>query len=477
MDAFEADSTYESTQNSVRTSTFVESPAIGIPLSPHHLAKSHHCEVNHCEQQQDGRTFTMPIIHCPSSPDHDSSSTSTCQLTPQSTGHNNQDEHIIDTSFPTIEFPFPNAEDTTESWPLGPLPDAYTWGGDYDAQLHTLLFAGVDEEQLPHQTDLISIDNMETSEGSKKDPPEWETFARCCYRSCILRESGRDKEADTLNERANSIFDSLVKQAHDWSLACLHLVLGVLVIYGRSEEAKRLLQRARDVALRYHGATNPFIMTINFMIQQAADTVRESRTSVRELQDVYESFWHELSPRHPFTLLAGYHVVWRITIDDDEDEKQTSFWHAYHLLRTLQADAEKTMEQTHPQYISILTTMARTMCKLKNIKEGLEIMEKAVRLTAERHSALLPYHLEVKRKYAAMLDDSGQGAQAEEIWQEVALGRAEILGSDHPISKETTEGVEDFLSESGRESELQYFRQRLAVASNKHRLPIRLADF
>jgi hypothetical protein len=74
------------------------------------------------------------------------------------------------------------------------------------------------------------------------------------------------------------------------------------------------------------------------------------------------------------TLLAGYHLAWRLAIDGHDD----SLNQACHPLSELQCPAEDTFGIAHMQTIAILTTQARVLHDLKHCKAAEKLMLEAV---------------------------------------------------------------------------------------------------
>jgi hypothetical protein len=300
---------------------------------------------------------------------------------------------------------------------------------------------------------------------------EPKAFSSLCNLFCLYRGQNRYQESDCAIRQAYRIYDSLIRQRHEQALACLHLVLNVLFMHNRTEEAREILQGARDAAVRHLDEEDPIIVTINFMIQQSTSTVRESGIDVNTLRKVYRQFVDTESLEHPFTLLAGYNLAWRLAMDDD------AIFEAYHILTTLQQVAERCLSKAHPQLIAILTTKARVIHDLGQLAEGERAMSEAMKSVADGYHTLHPYHLEAKRRHAGMLFDVGRVELAQQKLKEVAIGRVEVLGSEHPFSRASVIEVRAFLSDNGREQELQNFDSDLTQATKKFSMRTPIFDF
>ena len=128
-------------------------------------------------------------------------------------------------------------------------------------------------------------------------------------------------------------------------------------------------------------------MTISFMVQQALGTVRQCGFTPARLRVVYDDFKESQTLKHPYTLLAGYHLAWRLAMDGGDCLKE-----ARQLLSELQGAAEDTFSKAHMQTIAILTTKARVLHGLKYRNEAEELMAEAItRIEMGGYHAKHPY--------------------------------------------------------------------------------------
>jgi hypothetical protein len=214
-----------------------------------------------------------------------------------------------------------------------------------------------------------------------------------------------------------------------------------------------ILKNAQQAALCHLHPEDPVIVTINFMVQQASSTVKQCGITPARLREVYDDFRNNRALNHPYTVLAGYHLAWRLAIDGHDDDLDQ----AHHLLSELQCLAEDTFGTAHMQTIAILTTQARVLHDLKHRKAAEKLMSEAVLRIESGYHRKHPYALEAKRRHSILLDAVNQTSAAEKVLVEVALGRMEVLGRDHKFSKESVEDVKRFLCTPGRDTELEAF--------------------
>lgn len=358
---------------------------------------------------------------------------------------------------------------SSEVFRLSP-PDSFSSGDELNADLHKLL--GKPAKPLTPSIAAPSTSHGRTSPEFSTTEEGPETFIAYCYLSCIAQSQGDHASADHYASKAFQMYGALTQQRHESALACLNLVLAVLFIHGRGEEATEILKGARKAALDYLDEEDPIILTINFMISQATGIARESGINVPQLRTIYDQFKARFSAKHAYTLLAGYHLAWRLAMNDDIGKTE-----AYQILCAIHDDALAALGETHPQSIAIVTTKARVLHDLGHFEKGESVMSDAVRLVKRVYPSKHPYLLEIKRRHAVLLWDIGEIEAAEENYIEVALGRVEVLGPDHSFSQASVLDVESFLYGEERESELQLFRTKLAQARKQSATRDPVLDF
>src|SRR5947209_127239 len=254
---------------------------------------------------------------------------------------------------------------------------------------------------------------------------EPEAFTAFCYLSCTLRAQDRKQEAELVASKAFEIYKSLVQGRHWLALTCLNLVFTVLFLHGRNEDATLLLKGARKAALTCVDGENPIVETINLMIAQSCNIALECGPSVARLRLIYEHFRETVSLRHPYTVLAGCKLAWRLSFDDGNVHNR---WEAIDLLTILQDSADDVLGITHMQSISIMDIKGRILHELGRLLEAERVLSTALKRIENKWHPLDPFGLEMKRRYANLLRDIGRRQEAERLWTEVALGKTICLG-------------------------------------------------
>lgn len=342
-------------------------------------------------------------------------------------------------------------------------PGIFPLNNQLDVNLHTSMSTYM---QNPDCYQPLHCHTARVSQRSLSTPSDLQpvVFISHCYLACILHGQGQEEEASTVASKAFKIYQVLIQQEHEQALACLNLVLAVLFIYGQRLFAVDLLKNAHQAALCHLHSDNPIIVTISFMVQQASRTVMQCGISTGRLRVVFDDFRESRTLKHPYTLLAGYHLAWRLAMDGGDSLEQ-----AHHLLSDLQAVADHNLEKAHMQTIAILTTKARVLYDLRHRDEAEKLMSEAIRRIELAYPAKHPYALEAKRRHSIFLYAVNKNSAAEKRLIEVALGRIDVLGPDHTFSKESVKDVEKFLSTPGRDNELSGFAANLAEAITKSR--------
>jgi tetratricopeptide (TPR) repeat protein len=290
---------------------------------------------------------------------------------------------------------------------------------------------------------------------------EPEAFTAFCYLSCTLQAQNRKQEAELVASKAFEICKSLIRGRHWLALTCLNLVFTVLFLHGRSEDATLLLKGARKAALTCLDGEDPIVETINFMIAQSCNIALECGPSVARLRLIYEHFRETESPRHPYTVLAGCKLAWRLSFDDGNVHHR---WEAIYLLTILQDSADEVLGITHTQSISLMDIKGRILYELGRFPEAERVLSTALKRIENEWHPLDPFGLEMKRRYANLLHDIGRRQEAEKLWTEVALGKTVCLGHEHPWALSCVNEVYDFLRVPGREHDLAGFETDLARA-------------
>ncbi len=346
----------------------------------------------------------------------------------------------------------------------------YSTGNKGEASFHSLMTKplqdGVSYQDLRWN---LGSDLWPSSMPASDSQPE--AFVGLCFLVCILRGQERVQEADMAASAAFHVYRRLVLEGNEHALACLNIVLAVLFMYGQKNVALDLLKNAREAALSLPNLheEHSFIVTITFMMSQATSTALECGVSVARLRTVFDDFLARRSLMHPYTVIAGYHLAWRLALSGGK-----GLFQAHDLLSNILGAAEATLGYYHMQTIAILTTKARMLHNLESWEEAVALMSEAMDRIEVSYSAVHPYALEAKRRHAIFLSKIPKVRLAEAKWKEVAIARVEVFGPRHQFSVASVRDVEKFLCKEGRETELERFRRDLTRAearSNPQRPP------
>jgi hypothetical protein len=336
---------------------------------------------------------------------------------------------------------------------IGKAPDLYaTEPGRLGSQSEE-----IDDSQL--QMRIADERRLLRSAMSSTFSVEPEAFTAFCYLSCTLRAQNRKPEATLVASKAFEIYQSLIQGRHWLALTCLNLVFTVLFLHGRNEDAKLLLKGAYKAAFACDGE-GPIVEIISFMIAQSGNIALECGPNVARLRSIYEHFKETKSLRHPYTVLAGCKLAWRLSFD----ENTHLLWEAIDLLTILQDSADEVLGTTHMQSISIMDIKGRILHELGRLLEAERVLSTALKRIENKWHPLDTFGLEMKRRYANLLGDIGRRQEAEKLWTEVALGKIICLGHEHPWALSCVDKVRGFLHIPGREHDLAAFESNLAQA-------------
>lgn len=341
---------------------------------------------------------------------------------------------------------------------IGKIPDPYASESSGSGSGSEEIDDGQLEARTAHEAHLLQAAVSSTFDF------EPEAFTAFCYLSCTLRAQNRKQEAELVALQAFEIYKSLIKERHWLALTCLNLVGIVLFLHGRNEDATLLLKGAREAALTCVDGEDPIVETISFMIAQSCNIAMECGLGVARLRLIYERFRETESLRHPYTVLAGCKLAWRLSFDD---KNLHSLWEALDLLTILQNTADEVLGTTHMQSISIMDIKGRIFHDSGRLLEAEWTLSMALKRIENKWDPLDAFGLEMKRRYANLLGDIGRRQEAEKLWTEVALGKTICLGHEHPWALSCVNEVYEFLRLPGREHDLAAFETDLARAVRK----------
>ena len=293
------------------------------------------------------------------------------------------------------------------------------------------------------------------------DPGE---FINLYLLSCTLNFERCHEAAHQVAAQAFKIYGLLIEQNHRHALTSLNAVMIILLDYTRGEQAINLVFRARKTAAERLKINHPLVRTIDYMLRQARGDY--TTTQVNQMREVYNSFCTRLSPRHPHSLVAGYELAWRMAVPGED---KTDWQEALGLLDKIKTDSDGTLGATHMHSISILMTKSRVLRDLREFPNALEVISEAMDRIKGAFLPKHPYLLEAKTWYAPLLFKAYRDDEAGREWVDAALGRVELLGREHALSKKSIEAAEDFFYTTERQSQAVEFVAQLNEAEIRYR--------
>ena len=281
------------------------------------------------------------------------------------------------------------------------------------------------------------------SQGHKSDEGLLTKYVACCFEAYRLHLQSNLDGAHKSFSLAQQTFDLLVKQQDESILSALNWVLMELFYRDEIELAVGILKDAQDAANRYLEQDHPILVLIDFLICQARCNVRECGPDISTLRKIYEDFGQHLGQSNRATLISGYYLAWRLTLEGPPAQNE-----ACNILLAQQPHVDMAFGETHPQAIGNLATSAAVLRELGWPYEAAKAMSEAVVRVQEQFSSLHPYSLELKRWHAELLLDIGQYKLSEWTLIDVALNMVRVLGRIKRRTVEAVEAVEDLLCKS-----------------------------
>lgn len=363
----------------------------------------------------------------------------------------------------------PMALDISQQAVLFCNPDSSNAIQALNSDFHNFLAAkSRNSQDVPNQHEsrldqdaLQMTNNLATSQ----DPV---TYVSLCYLSCILQGQGKINDSRIFASQASDTFGALIREQNEQALISLNIVLAVLFCHGQTAFATELVKDAKAAALAYLSSDDHIVTIIELLLSQVTMETRERGPSVAKLRSVYEDFQRDRGPDSHYTLIARYHLAWRLSLEDEQAQVQ-----AYQMLISQQKSVDEVFGKTHMQTIGNLVTTSRILQTLEQYDQAEISMREAITRIEQAYNPSHPYALEMKRRHAELLRVSNLKL-AEEKLIEVALDRIGVLGADNELSVESINDVKDFLYVIGREEEFASFEASvdLAVRTRSRRNPL-----
>lgn len=293
------------------------------------------------------------------------------------------------------------------------------------------------------------------------------TFVQLCVRYCRYTDLPKESDghAKAVAVEASRIFGQLIKQQHKHTLIVLNIVLTMLVLYQKKDEALQLMAKVRELIAVHLPSAHPLVRVVLSNTLQAAGDY--GGMSVTHLTQAYDDFRRTMGKAHPNTLIAGYLLAWTKSLDNEHKLE------ALQLLDELQRNIDAKAGPLRSLYCNILNTKTRIQHSLRLISDALATIKEARRQMRGTFRALHPYTLDARTRYGMLLFANCQDDKAEMELVAAALGRAEVFGTAATLTQESVRKVEDFLftveqHKSIAEFRIAEFHAQLAASQQRH---------
>ena len=235
--------------------------------------------------------------------------------------------------------------------------------------------SSANEEKLRNAGQHINTNLPAFNISPSLEPPP-KIFLEFCYQSCTLNAQCQPQDAHYAAWQAFQVFGSMIVNGHEYALASLNVMHVVLFMQRKGGQAVELLKGAKEAALLYLGASDPIVISIDFMMWQASGSTESRGIDPNLLRRVYHVFKMRPSARHPYTILAGYKLAWLLATNETAMHEKLE---ALVILSTLQSDADETLGQLHMQSISVTTIRAQVLLRLGSEMEAERTMAEGIR--------------------------------------------------------------------------------------------------
>ena len=196
------------------------------------------------------------------------------------------------------------------------------------------------------------------SSASPGPEPMPKLFLELCCAACVLGAQKKPEVARDVVRQASEIFASMV-YSNIHALTCIGILSITLAMQGRKDDAREILTATRTAALaKKLQPSDPIIVMVTFMTWQTTATREKDVIELDQLRTAHEQFETLLGPRHPYTIVAGYKLAWRLAMTDTCRNKKLE---AFRILHDLQEDADVVLRSLHIQSIAITMTRARVL--------------------------------------------------------------------------------------------------------------------
>lgn len=343
----------------------------------------------------------------------------------------------------------------------GPLIPTTSNNGNYRPQHVDLWLA--DAVNTTKSDPWIVISSQPSVPRMPDVPPDPEDFVDSCVMFCKLGDLKKYDAADASADWAFRIYGQLLKQQHKHALTSLNTVLCMFLMYDRSSEAIELMGRAKGTAQSVLLIpTHPIVQTIDFLMFQAAGDYVTMQAS--QLRQGYAQLCATFGFRHPYSLLTGYLLAWRLATNDQDDMSQLQ---SLQLLCRIQLTSDRDLGTDHLLSIAILLTKARVQHSLQMLPDAASNLSEAIGRMDRKYSSRHPYVFEAKSRYADILYAAYRDDDAEIEYLESALGRVELFGKEHPIAEDAVNELRSFYATTRRHAQSSVFEEQVMLKNQK----------
>lgn len=256
-----------------------------------------------------------------------------------------------------------------------------------------------------------------------------------------LRANGRFEGAEMIQREVLALRLEISGQRHPDTLAAKSNLASTLYRVGRVDEAEKIQQEVLTVQLEISGQRHPdTIVAMNNL----AEILRVSGQfeEAEKMQRKVLALQLEISgKRHPDTLMAMNNLALTLYHRDQLDEAEK-------MQQELLALRLEVTGKGHPETILAMNNLAQLFYSRGRLDEAERMQREAQTLLREISGwrLPLPLRLVLSHNLSLILYHQEQLEEALQVLEETILMEFEVLGEDHPLTKESKQLLEGITS-------------------------------
>jgi tetratricopeptide (TPR) repeat protein len=352
---------------------------------------------------------------------------------------------LIQTISPHALTAFPNVRDV-EAWQLVSPPDEAAEEHmctkcDTPSRSHSPFPPGWlwdSASELPQQ---LSYQTLDPSVQLQPGSDEVSIFQASCYAACMYGGQGRyDLLAKSL-QRADQIFEKMIRDNNSMTLLSVLLTLNILHAHEQGDMAASIVRSAHHVACNMLGEGNSVTLAIEWTTAAAGSKISQSRIKVGTLRAVLADLQRKYGEKHNNSVAALYCLAFHLAYEKEYPEAESLFEKASEICK-------ETLGPKHLQTVACLNGLSRAQARQN--KHGQAIATLQASIASHPLGPNHPFRLESMRRLALIYKKINRNDLVEPIYWAVLRGRIKTLGKSHTQTETARTHLERLLQTTGK---------------------------